>query len=325
MKFDVFLPGSNHIPGLFDWAHDLDADGFRRILQTVDALGYNAVEVSEHIALPRHEVPRLGPFWPDPFCMMTFAVAVTARLRVDTAVLVLPYHHPLRLAKALATIDHLSGGRLNISIGVGHAEQEFASIGVPFERRGAITDEMLAAMNTLWTDPQAEHHGEFFQISGLAFEPRPVQVPRPPIYVGGNSKPALRRAARHEGWQPNTLHFDLEEIPPLYDYIREQPEFAGKEATFDINWLKAPKSARLPGAFRDASAAERDAYRDSLVSAYAGPFAEVGITRSVIPLPRGAADIEEYLDYITWFAEEVMSSVPPGHPDNRGERTPHGQ
>jgi probable F420-dependent oxidoreductase len=314
MDFDVILPGTNHIPGAHDWAHALDADGFRRILAAVDRLGYRTVSVSEHLAMPHHEVPRLGPYWQDALTVMAFAAAATRRVRIDAAVLVLPYHHPLRLAKELATIDVLSGGRLNISVGVGHAEAEFAALGVPFAERGAITDEILAALQALWTGPRPEHRGKHFEITGLAVEPTPVQRPRPPIIVGGNSRPALRRAARHEGWQPNPVRFSAREIPPLLDYLRSQPEFAGKTETFELVWLKSPSGARLPSGFAAASGSALAGHRERLVDAYCGEYRSIGITRTVVEPPRSLASEAEYLDYLAWFAEEVAPAVPAGRP-----------
>ncbi|WP_214401776.1 TIGR03619 family F420-dependent LLM class oxidoreductase [Pseudonocardia lacus] len=314
MDFDVILPGTNRIPGAHGWAHALDGDGFRRILAEVDRLGYRSVSVSEHLAMPHAEVPRLGPYWQDALTVMAFAAAATRRVRIDAAVLVLPYHHPLRLAKELATIDVLSGGRLNVSVGVGHAVAEFAALGVPFAERGAIADEVLEALRVLWTEECPEHRGEHFAISGLAVEPKPVQRPRPPIYVGGNSKPALRRAARHDGWQPNPVRFGTAEIPPLLDYLRTRPEFDGKAATFDLNWLKSPSGARLPQGFAAASPAALAGHRERLVDAYCGEYRSIGITRTVVEPPRALASENEYLDYLAWFAEEVVPAVPTGRP-----------
>ncbi|MEV0043951.1 TIGR03619 family F420-dependent LLM class oxidoreductase [Nocardia rhamnosiphila] len=309
LKFDVILPGTNHIPGLYPWSHTLGADGFRRILRTLDEAGFHAVSVSEHLAMPLFEVPRLGAYWQDALSTMAFAAAATDRIRLDAAVLVLPYHHPLRLAKSLATIDVLSGGRVNVSIGVGHAEQEFAAMGVPFQERGAIADEILEALNTLWTAEHPEHHGKYFEITGLAVDPQPVQQPRPPIYVGGNSAPALRRAARHDGWQPNPTNFTVEQIPPLLDYIREQPDYVGKEESFDINWLKSPAGITLSKGFDGATASELNGYRDQLIEVYRGRYRKIGITRTVAEPPRSVGSEQEYLHYLGWFAEEVMPEV----------------
>ena len=309
MKFDVILPGTNHLPGVYDWAHDIGGDGARRILSALDSLGYFSVSVSEHLGMPHFEVERLGSYWQDTPTVMAFIAAATRTVRIDTAILVLPYHHPLRLAKALATIDVLSGGRVNITVGVGHAEQEFVALGVPFAERGALTDEILEALTTLWADEAPEHSGKYFDIRGLAIAPRPVQKPRPPIYVGGNSKPALRRAARHDGWQPNPVGLTVSEIPRLLDYLRSQPGFAGKERSFDVNWLKPPVGVEPVGGFTAAGPAELRSYRDRLVEAYVEQYPALGITRTSVEPPPGIGSEEEYLDFLRWFATQVMPAV----------------
>ena len=146
-----------------------------------------------------------------------------------------------------------------------------------------------------------------FTIEGLAFDPKPVQQPRPPIYVGGNSKVALRRAARHEGWQPNPTDFTVDEIPPLLDYIREQPEYRGKEKTFELCWLGFPDPEVFGLDFKGASAARLGAQRDRLLEGFSA-LSAMGVTRTPIPLARtGSAD--EYLDYLRWFAAEVLPSL----------------
>jgi probable F420-dependent oxidoreductase len=309
MKFDIILPGSRHLPGHDEWARTLAPAGFRRILTEIDRLRFTTVSVSEHPGIPLAEVSRLGAYWQDALSAMAFAAGVTERVRIDAAVLVLPYHHPLRLAKALATIDVLSAGRLNVSVGVGHAEAEFAALGVPFAARGALTDEILAALATLWAEAEPEHRGARFDIRGLAVEPKPVQRPGPPVYIGGNSRPALRRAARHDGWQPNPTGITVDELPPLLDYLRAQPGFASRAADFDINWLEAPEDVP-PVAPRTATTAELAAYRDRLVTAYRDRFAPLGITRVTVVTPPEVGGESEYLDFLRWFDAEVIPAVP---------------
>ncbi len=186
--------------------------------------------------MPYFEVPRLGPYWMDALSAIAFIAGSTRRVRMTTSVLAVPYHHPLALAKTLSSIDVLSGGRLDVAAGIGHAVREFEVLGIPFAERGAITDETLHAMVELWSSDKPFFDGHYFQIDGLAFEPKPVQKPRPPIYIGGNSKPALRRAASYDGWEPNPTSFEVEEVPALMDYIRSQQDFAGKEQTFEVRW-----------------------------------------------------------------------------------------
>jgi probable F420-dependent oxidoreductase len=303
MKFDVAFPGNHHLPTTPEWTRSLGPPEWKRIAGTVDQLDYNAITTSEHFGMPYEEVPRLGPYWTHALSVLAFVAGATERVRLDASVLVLPYHHPLALAKALSTIDVLSGGRLNVSVGVGHAAREFEALGVPFDERGTISDEILEALSVLWSDDKPSYHGRFFDIEGLAFEPKPVQRPRPPIYVGGNSKPALRRAARYEGWQPNPTDFDFHEVAPLFDYLRVQPGFAGKEDTFELHWLKPPAGVDPPLPFTDAPGTARAAYRDQLIDGLED-LADHGVTRTPVPVP-ATRSVDEFLAYLQWFAEEV--------------------
>ncbi len=313
MKFRVAMPGTHripaandHVPEAADWSHRLAAPDYNRILAAIDELHYDAVTSPEHLGMPYFEVPRLGPYWMDALSVMSFICGATRRVRVDTSVLVAPYHHPLALAKALSTIDVLSGGRLDVSIGVGHAVREFEVLGVPFADRGRITDETLEAVLVLWSEEEPEFHGKFFDVQGLAFEPKPMQRPRPPIYIGGNSKPALRRAARFDGWQPNPTDFSVEELPALLDYIRAQPDFAGKESTFEVSWVGA-----VPGAerstFTELDSGGRSLYAEQLAERVRY-LAGLGVTMVSTPLPV-TRSVEEYLEYLRWFDEVVAGEL----------------
>jgi probable F420-dependent oxidoreductase len=302
MKIHVSIPGNNHIPGTPEWSWRLTPAEFRQITAAVDQLDFDALSTSEHFAMPYFEVPRLGPFWLHALSVMAFIAGGTENIRIDTHVLVLPYHQPLALAKALASIDHLSGGRLNVAVGVGHAEAEFASLGVPFEERGARSDEILAAMEELWRADEPVFHGHFYDIEGLAFEPKPVQRPRPPITIGGNSKPALRRAARYDGWQPNPSHITFEEIGPLWDYLRAQPDFVGKEGHFELDWLPSPQMWE-GASFGVAGEAARRAYAERLLEWFAH-LASHDVTRNALPLPP-TESLDEFVDYLRWFDTEV--------------------
>jgi probable F420-dependent oxidoreductase len=306
MKFAVALHGNNHIPGTAEWGHRLTTAERRRMVETVDRLGFHSITVSEHLAMPYFEVPRLGPWWMHCLSQLAYLAGITENVRLDTTVIVVPYHHPLALAKALSTIDVLSDGRLNVSVGVGHAVREFEVLGVSFADRGTITDETLAAMKVLWSEDEPSYQGKHFQIDGLAFEPKPIQKPRPPIIVGGNSKPALRRAARHEGWQPNPTNFDITTLPGLYDYLRSQPEFAGKEQSYELFHL-AFVGTLPPMQFSSSSPAERSAFKDALLEGFAG-MAAMGITQTSTPQAT-TSSVDEYLDYLRWFTEEVVPAA----------------
>jgi probable F420-dependent oxidoreductase len=313
LRFNIALPGNNHIPPANDhvpaaslWATRLKAPDFQRIAAVIDGCGYHAITTSEHLAMPYFEVPRLGPYWMDALSVMAFVTGATRRVRVSTSVLVVPYHHPLAFAKALSTIDVLSGGRLDVSVGVGHAVREFEVLGTPFGERGAITDETIEAMVELWSADEPSFHGRYFQIDGLAFEPKPVQQPRPPIYVGGNSKPALRRAARYDGWEPNPTYFSVDEIPPLVDYIRSQRDFSDKESMFQICWVGSIPGVARPD-FAALSEAGRIAHADQIIERLAY-LARLGITTVSVPEPV-TQSIDNYLDFVRWFDEEVIARV----------------
>lgn len=313
MRFNLSMPGQNHIPPADEhvipapaWAARLAAPDFQQIAAEADARGYYGITISEHLAMPYFEVPRLGNYWLDALSAIAFIAGSTRRIRVTTSVLVVPYHHPLALAKTLSTIDVLSGGRLDLAVGVGHAAAEFEVLRIPFGERGAITDETLEAMVELWSSDEPFFDGRYFRIEGLAFEPKPVQRPRPPIYIGGNSRPALRRAARYDGWEPNPTSFDIEEVPPLIDYIRSQPEFAGKEKTFGIRWCGTVPGLERPE-FGALSAAGRAGHAGQITERL-GYLAGLGITALTVPVPV-TRSLGEYLDYLRWFDEEIIVAV----------------
>lgn len=307
MKVDVMMPGTNHLPSAGAWSHLLTPSDHRRILRAVDSGRFHAVLVSEHLAMPLFEVPRLGGYWHDALTAMSFAAGVTERVLIDSCLLVLPYHHPLRLSKAIGTLDALSGGRVGISVGVGHAEQEFAALGVDFSARGRIADESLDALVELWSADEPRHDGEFFSISGLAVDPRPH--PRPRIAIGGNSRPALRRAARWDGWQPNPLGTVLEDLPAKIDYIRAHRDESSADAPFEVNWLAAPAGVDLSGGFRSAGAATLRSLRDAVVEAYLGDFPTHGVSRTSLPRLSDIASVDEFIAYLEWFDAEVLEVV----------------
>lgn len=171
--------------------------------QLTEALGYHHLMTSDHIAVtPDVQTRYPGPFY-EPISTLGWLAAVTERVMIGSTVLIVPYRSPLEIAKAFANIDQLSGGRVILGVGVGWAEQEFAALNVPFNKRGAMTNEYLAAIKALWSQDQASFDGEFVQFNGVDTSPRPVQTPHPPIWVGGGSDAALRRTVNYgDAWHP---------------------------------------------------------------------------------------------------------------------------
>src|SRR5438046_9328125 len=145
MRFSVGMPGLDRYPPGFspEWAMEMEPRDFQTIARTAEELGYDAINIPEHIVMPADLVGTMGSHWPHALTTMAFVAGATSRIRVNSCVIVLPYHEPVVLAKAVSTLDVLSGGRLTLTFGVGHAEHEFEALGVPFHRRGRISDEYL--------------------------------------------------------------------------------------------------------------------------------------------------------------------------------------
>jgi probable F420-dependent oxidoreductase len=188
-------------------------DAIARVARCAEAAGYESLWTGEHVALidpqqPPSPLPPQTRFL-DQVTALTWAAAHTRSLRLGTGIIILPQRNPVILAKELASLDVLSGGRLMVGVGVGYVKGEFDAIGVPFEERGARTTEHIEVMRALWTQPQPRFEGRFTRIAGIRSEPRPLQQPHPPILVGGMSSSACRRAVRHaNGWYGFSLDPD---------------------------------------------------------------------------------------------------------------------
>lgn len=175
-------------------------DGIKRAAIQAEALGFADVWTSEHIIVPAGAMYPPSPNFYDPVLTLTWAAAYTSRVGLGTSVLVLPMRHPLPLAKELATLQNLSGGRLILGAGVGWMEAEFAALGVPFAERGRRMDEGIAMMRAVWSDDPVTFPARWVpaEIDNMRMMPKPEKPI--PIWIGGTSEPALRRAVRHDGW-----------------------------------------------------------------------------------------------------------------------------
>jgi probable F420-dependent oxidoreductase len=173
-----------------------------RIAQAADGLGYHHLTCSEHIGVPDEQARRRGARYWDPLATFGFLAARTERIRFATNVLVLPYHHPLEIAKRYGTLDLLSGGRLILGVGVGTLKEEFDLIGAPFDDRGSRGDDAMRALRASLSESVPEYHGSHYSFGGLVVDPCAVQD-RVPIWVGGRTFRSLRRAvALGDGWCP---------------------------------------------------------------------------------------------------------------------------
>ena len=219
MKFGIVVP---HNYGL------ARPEDVTRVAVLAEELGFDSVWVNHHVLHAGYVLDRLGdkPYY-DALTVLTYASAMTSRVRLGTSVLVLPYLNPIVLAKTLATLDVLSGGRVIVGVGVGALKPESDALGKNFERRGAFADESIAIMKELWASEDPSFSGEFFSFSGVKFSPKPVQKPHLPIWIGGQSNAALRRVARlGDGWHPTAM--SPERLGERSAYLQARLEESGR-------------------------------------------------------------------------------------------------
>jgi probable F420-dependent oxidoreductase len=197
MKFGV---------NLINFGPSAAPDSLTRWAMLTEALGYHFLMTSDHIAVTPEVQARYPVPLYEPFTTLGWLSGVTRRIEIGTTVIILPYRQPLEVARMAANVDQLSGGRLLFGVGVGWSQQEFAALGVPFHRRGALSNEYLAALKILWTTDVASFEGRYVSFAEVHTAPRPVRKPHPPIWVGGASDAAMRRAVRYgDAWHPNRV------------------------------------------------------------------------------------------------------------------------
>jgi probable F420-dependent oxidoreductase len=294
----------------------------RTVAQRAEDLGYDHVWVSDHIILPKkvdsfypYAADGVATFKPDepyyePLAALNFIAGCTQRIRLGTHVLIIPYRNPVLTAKILSTLDVLSGGRLILGAGVGWMEEEFKAMGLDtYKERGAVTDEYLQIYKELWTKEDASFDGKYYQISDTGFEPKPVQKPHPPIWIGGHSGPAVRRAARYgDGWMPIGLR------PPA---ILEPEELAGKIARLRKLTVEAgrPEDAvsltfSTGVVFNDASGSSRAWMQGNpeQIASDLRQYQDLGVSNFIINFQGGT--VPELQENMERFSREVMTLIP---------------
>ena len=194
MRFGVWIPNVRHLAV---------PEVMRRTAVRAEELGYDSVWVSDHVVVPTANIGNFGRTVFDPLVTLGVLAGATSRVQLGTTVLIVPYRQAVVTAKMVASLDALSGGRVVLGVGAGWVAAESAMLGVPFAERGAMTDEYLDAMRELWTSSTPSFSGKYTQFADVVFEPKPVQQPHPPIWVGGHSRAALRRTVRvGAAWHP---------------------------------------------------------------------------------------------------------------------------
>jgi probable F420-dependent oxidoreductase len=305
MKFSFHLP-VDHVsqPGEF-----LTAAAVAEMARALDKASIDAAYVTEHPAPADAWLASGGHQALDPFVALSFAAAATERLRLHTNLVVVPYHNPWLTAKAVASLDVLSGGRMIMGIGSGYLEGEFKALNAPFAGRGAVMDEAIALMKQIWTGQSVTFAGTHFQADGNTALPAPVQTPHPPIWVGGNSDRAIRRAVETcDGWSPFPVkakyagRVRTDEIGDIGDLTRKIGQ--ARDLAAKIGRTRPLDICFVP--FGMAMQAGTRPEAQSIVDGLA-ELAEIGVTWSVMAFP--CRDRAQYLENIDWFAREVLPAA----------------
>jgi probable F420-dependent oxidoreductase len=301
MRFVCPLPNLSRVKAVAQpWEASVDGARIGAMAKRAEELGYDMLRVPEHLVVPRDHVDLSGAHYLHSVAAQGFLLGATQRIRVGSSVTILPLQHPVAMGKALATVDWLSGGRLNIAFGVGWLKGEFDALGVPFEHRGRLMDEYLAALIELWTSDSPSFEGQFVSFRDIAFEPKPTQKPHVPIWLGGDADVALKRAARFAtGWIPFLTSPD--DFRARVDFIKSQPTYKGGD--FEVMYTLSSAligEGHVPrGPVKNPSPFNAAEMIDTF-----GWLRDCGVTIASFAIPP-TRDLEEYLDYIQWFAESV--------------------
>jgi probable F420-dependent oxidoreductase len=217
------------------------ADAVTKVAQRAEALGYNSLWTVERLlypvklqvpypGTPDGSLPEVYKHVLDPLDTLTFAAGQTKKIKLGTSVLDMPYYNPVMLARRLSTLDLLSNGRLLVGLGLGWSKDEMEATGADMTKRGAVADEFIQVLKTIWTTNPVEFHGKFYNIPKSYINPKPVQKPHPPIYMGAFVPAALKRLAREaDGWNPVFLPIPV--MQQMFDSMKQMAKEAGRDAS----------------------------------------------------------------------------------------------
>ena len=277
--------------------------------RAAEAAGFDACNVTDH-PFPTDRWMRAGGHHAhDPFVSLAFVAAVTTRIRLHTNIIVVPYRNPFVLARSVASLDSLSDGRVILGAAVGYLKAEFKALGVDFDRRNDSTDEALVAMKKAWTEDVTEFEGHGYQALGNVLEPKPVQKPHPPLWIGGNAKRAIRRAVDHgDAWLPflspellsktsRTAQLDsFDELQRRVDYMHEYCEKTGRS--------QPPEIAFTP---LSAGRSSEDRWEPAQVLDQIPQLGDLGVTWLVVSVPCTARS--EFIENAQRYGEEVVTKA----------------
>jgi probable F420-dependent oxidoreductase len=271
--------------------------------RALEQAGFALLGYTDHPAPSRKWLSRGGHPTFDPFAALCFVAAVTKRIRLMTYLAVLPYRNPLLLAKSVATVDRLSGGRFTMVAGTGYLRSEFSALGRPFEQRNDLFDEAIAVIRNVYQSDEFAFTGQDFVALGVVQDAAPIQLPHPPIWIGGSSRAARRRAARYgDGWAP------LRTSPEFARVVRTGQMATTAEIAAAIDDLRELVRAegRDPGALSiqlDGFGVVGDPAEAALEQA--AELEAAGVTHVVVRLPPGSAPA--VVEAVDRFGEEVIA------------------
>ena len=313
MEYGFYLPNSGA---------GAEPDALADIAKQGDRLGFYCMVMPDHILQP-NQVDSTYPYsltgdilaagqsgdgeWPEQITTLAYLAGVTERIRLVTSVMIIPYRNPILTAKMLSTLDMLSKGRLILGAGVGWMEEEFELLDAPpFAERGAVTNEYLRAFIELWTKDNPKFEGKYVNFSDITFLPKPVQKPYPPIWIGGQSKPAIRRAAQiGDCWHPvgaiPAAPLEPEELAENLVLLRDYAETAGRDPSKIQVSVKAPlyDSGDSSGPRRRFTGSVDEVRQDVQT------YSDVGVTHLIFDFRTGEPKQTE--DRMARFADEVMA------------------
>ena len=322
MKYGFTLPGRGPLAR---------PDTLATIARRGEELGYHMVMTGDHIVVPR-KIDSTYPYteggeFPgsasgeamEQLTVLAFLAGQTQRIRLVTSVMIVPHRNPLVAAKALATLDVLSQGRLVVGVGVGWMREEFEALGLPaFEERGAVTDEYIRAFKELWTSDNPSFEGRYCRFGGISFLPKPVQKPHPPIWVGGESRRAIRRAAQlADGWYPigSNPQFPMGEPEELAVGLKRLASYAhraGRDpAEIEVIYRTHQYQLSGDGQARTAAAGSRRPFTGSAgqIAGDIHQYEEMGVGYLAVDLARQSRSLEEMLGHMEEFATRVWPRV----------------
>jgi probable F420-dependent oxidoreductase len=305
MKLAFSMPHMIELNGMTKaWELAVAGPDQLRLARWADRLGFAQIAVPEHHIIPRAYVPNAGPHHLSAYTGMAAYAGATEKIGVNSCIAILPVVNPIITAKTLATMDWISGGRVTVTFAVGWCKEEYEMLGVPFSERGARSDEYLEAIIELWTKENPVYEGKYVSFKDVAFEPKPVQRPHLPIWMGGDADGVLKRTARFAtGWWPAGTR--PEDLPGRIDFIKSQPNYSGRltDVFYGLNatFLDAGNAVLSDPSGR--AGMSKAAIIDRI-----GQYEEMGVTMTAVPIP-DVKGIEEYMDYTQWVAEEIMPAV----------------